>query len=127
MKTIQQSYSIAASPSRVFQALTDQADIAAWSGSPATMDAQVGRQFSLWSGGAVGRNLEVEPDRKLVQSWRLDTWKADSTVTFTLRPRGKKTIVELVHAGVPDEEEAEIAQGWQDYYLGAMKSYLEGS
>lgn len=127
MKTITQTYVIKAPPSRVFKALTDAEEIAAWSGSEATMDPQPGGAYSLWDGSIFGTNLEVVPDRKLVQSWREDTWEAgaDSKVTFTLTPDGDGTRVDLQHQDVPEDEYDAIAEGWDIYYLGVIKGYLE--
>lgn len=127
MKTIRQTYVIAATPSRVFKALTDPEEISAWSGAEAKMDATPGGVFSIWEGSIYGTNLEVEQDRKLVQTWREDSWDADSRVTFTLIAAGNGTRVDLLHEDIPDAEHDAIAEGWDIYYLGVIKSYLEGS
>jgi len=31
----------------------------------------------------------------------------------------------LLHTGVPDEDYADIADGWKEYYLGPLKDNLE--
>ncbi len=125
MKTIKQTYVIKAASGRVFKALTDPEDIASWSGDEATMDATPGGAFSVWGGSIIGTNLEIVPDRKLVQTWREDTWDTDSRVTFTLTPEGNGTRVELLHEDVPDSEYDAIAEGWNIYYLGVIKEFLE--
>ena len=125
MKTIRQTYVIAASPQRVYEALTNADVISAWSGSEARMDAQPGGMFSLWDGSICGTNLELEPEKKLVQGWKEDTWDTESRVTFTLTPDGNGTRVDLLHEDVPDDAYDEIAEGWNIYYLGVLKEYLE--
>jgi activator of HSP90 ATPase len=46
-------------------------------------------------------------------------------VTFTLKKVGKNTSLELTHTNIPDEAYEEIIEGWTEYYLGSMKSFLE--
>ncbi|MDO8655408.1 MAG: SRPBCC domain-containing protein [bacterium] len=120
MRTIEQTYTINAAPGRVFKALTDPEDIAAWSGGEASMDAKPGGAFVIWGGSILGTNLEVVPDKKLVQTWREDTWDVDSRVAFTLTPDGNGTRVDLTHEDVPDAEYDDIAEGWNIYLEGGQ-------
>jgi activator of HSP90 ATPase len=123
MKTIKQSYEMKATPAQVFKALTSPAIIKIWSGAPAKMSARKGASFEIWGGDMFGKNLEVVKDKKLVQEWNTRTYS--SKVTFTIKVKGKSTIVELVHEGVPDKESKSYAEGWKDYYLGAMQQMFE--
>lgn len=119
MKTIKQNYEMNASPDEVFKALTDPKIIKVWSGMPAKMDAKEGTKFSLWGGDMFGTNKEVVKNKKLVQEWCTKTFK--SKTIFTIKPKGTKTIVGLVHEGVPDKSYKNYADGWEQYYLGAMR------
>jgi uncharacterized protein YndB with AHSA1/START domain len=125
MKPITQDYEIQATPAQVFEALTDPALIEKWSGAPARMDAQVGTQFSMFGGNITGTNLEVVPDRKLVQAWYGGDWEEPSHVTFTLVAVADGTRVELRHEDVPEDEVATISQGWKEYYLGPIQHMFE--
>ena len=114
-----------ASPEEVFNAFVDPAIIEQWSGSPAEMDANTGKEFKLWGGSIWGTNLEVIPGQKLVQEWWDESFDAASKVTFTLKPDGNGTIVEMVHEDIPDAEYDNIDNGWRDYYLGPMQGLFE--
>ena len=103
MPTIKQTYEMAASPEQVFEALVNEDIIQHWSGDEVKMSAEVGAKFSLWGGQMYGTNLEVVKNKKLVQEWCYDQWEAPSKVTFLLKDGGDKTIVELVHEGVPEK------------------------
>ena len=103
MPTIEQTYEINASAEKVFEALTNADIIQNWSGDEVKMSASVGDNFSLWGGQMFGTNLEVVKNKKLVQEWCYDQWEQPSKVTFTLKAKGKSTIVELLHEDVPEK------------------------
>jgi activator of HSP90 ATPase len=96
-----------------------------WSGDEAKMSPETGGTFTLWGGQMFGTNLEVVKNKKLVQEWCYDQWETPSKVTFTIKPKGKKTIVELLHEEVPEKSLKNIDEGWSHYYLGSMKNMFE--
>lgn len=125
MKSLEQSYEIKAPVEKVWQALTDPKIIDDWGGGPAEMDAEAGTEWKLWGGDIHGRNLEVEPNEKLVQNWYSGDWPAPSVVTFELSEKDGTTTVNLTHVNIPDNEFDEIESGWRDYYMGPLKELLE--
>jgi activator of HSP90 ATPase len=125
MPTIKQTYEINAPAEDVFEALVNPEIIEIWSQDEAKMSDQVGGSFMLWSGQMFGTNLEVIKNKKLVQEWCYDQWDAPSKVTFTLKPKGKITVVELLHEDVPEKSLKSIEEGWDAYYLGAIKDMFE--
>ncbi|HEY6162472.1 MAG TPA: SRPBCC domain-containing protein [Bacteroidia bacterium] len=122
-KTIKQSYEMKATPSQVFKALTDARIIAKWSGAPAKMSARKGAKFELWGGDMFGKNLEVVKDKKLVQEWCTHTFS--SKATFTIKAKGKNSIVDLLHENVPAQSYKNYSDGWKHYYLGPMQQMFE--
>jgi uncharacterized protein YndB with AHSA1/START domain len=122
---ITKSYVIAAAPSDVWRALTEAESIEAWGGGPAVMAPVAGATFSLWDGDIHGTNVQVVPERYLVQEWYGGDWPAPSIVTFTLTPEGAGTLLELLHRRVPDEEAEDFGEGWDEDYVGAIKEFLE--
>lgn len=116
---------IAASPEEVFAALTNPFQIEIWSGYPAEMKAENGFVFSLWEGDICGVNIEVKPNRLLVQEWFFGETENPSIVTLQLKKEGDKTRVELTHTNIPDDVYEEITEGWREYYLGSIKGMLE--
>ena len=125
MPTIEQSYEMDATPEEVFDALVNADTIQNWSEDEVKMSPEVGANFSLWGGQMFGTNLEVVKNKKLVQEWCYDQWEKPSKVTFTIKTKGKKTIVELLHEEVPEKSVNSIADGWDAYYLGAIKKMFE--
>lgn len=114
-----------ADPEEVFAALTNPFQIALWSGYPADMKAETGYVFSLWEGDITGVNLEIIPNKRLVQEWFFGEQEERSIVRITLKKKGNKTLLELLHTHIPEEVFDEITEGWKEYYLGSMKNMLE--
>ena len=79
------------------------------------------------TGYAEGVNLELVPDKKIVQSWRAEDWPEGhySQATFVLKEVGGGTELTFTQTDVPEEFVKDIAQGWQDYYWAPMKEMLE--
>lgn len=125
MKSIYKVYSIQASPSEVWKALTEAAYIDAWGAGEVIMSPEPDTKFSLWDGAIHGTNLEVVPEKKLVQEWYGGIWEEPSRVQFLLFPEADGTRLELIHDNVPDEDFHDIDSGWDNYYLGAIKDFLE--
>ena len=125
MPTIKQTYEMNASAEEVFDALVNPEVIQDWSGDEAKMNDQVGGKFSLWGGQMFGINTEVVKNKKLVQEWGYDQWDTLSKVTFLIKPKGEKTVVELIHEEVPEKSLKSITEGWNTYYLGAMQEMFE--
>lgn len=128
MKSINQTYHIVASASDIWQALTNSKDIKKWGAGPAKMDDKVGTKFSLWGGDIWGKNIEVIPEKKLVQEWyskENEKWEKPSIVTITLIKEEKGIRLFLHQTDLPDAFATNIANGWRDYYLEPLKSYVE--
>jgi activator of HSP90 ATPase len=125
---IQQTIVFKASPHDVYEALMDAAKHAAFSGDAASISREVGGEFMAYGGYISGKNLELVPDRKIVQSWRAVDWPENyySTVTFEFTAVPEGTRLDFSHKDVPEGEEAEFEQGWIDNYWMPMKTMLEG-
>ena len=65
--------------------------------------SEVGSEFSLWSGSIVGKNLEFEENKKIVQQWFFNQ-DEESIATIKLHVDGESTSVELSHTNIPDED-----------------------
>lgn len=126
MKTIRQTVTIRATPLAVYEALMDSRTHSRFTGSSARISPRVGGRFTAYDGYAEGRNLELIPGRKIVQSWRASDWPEGqySTATFALARAGTRTKLTFTQAGVPDDQVASIRQGWGEFYWGPLKALL---
>jgi len=125
MKELEQTYVINVPIEKVWQALIDPKIINEWGGGPAEMDDKLDTEWSLWGGDIHGKNTQVEPNHLLVQEWYGGAWEEPSICQFELKEKDDQTTVTLSHGHIPDEEFEDVESGWQDYYLGPIKTLLE--
>lgn len=124
MKTFKKTFRINAEPSDVFSALTNPYTIELWSGYPAVMSQEPGSEFSLWEGDITGKNIEIIQNKKLMQEWYFGDQEEHSMVTITIAPDRENSSVTVEHTNIPDEDFNDIAEGWREYYIGAIISFF---
>ena len=124
MKTFQKTFKINAEPSDVYSALTNPFTIEIWSGYPAIMSEEPGSEFSLWEGDITGRNLEFIKDRKIVQEWYFGEQTDKSIVTISIQSDKEDSQVTVEHTNISDKDFADIAEGWREYYIGAIVNFF---
>lgn len=126
MKDFKKHFIIPAEPEEVYAALTNPATIQLWTGEVAEMSTEPGSEFALWEESIVGKNLEFEPGRKIVQQWYFgEDEETPSIVTIILHPSKKGTDVELKHTNIPDEAFEDITAGWQEAYFGSLIDFYK--
>jgi activator of HSP90 ATPase len=127
VKDFKKYYTLPATPEEVYMALTNPLTLELWTGDEVVMSTEPGSEFSLWGGSIVGKNLEFEPNKKVVQQWYFDGKPETSIVTIKLHAgKDNGTSVELRHTNIPDKEYDDFASGWDDYYFGALADFFEG-
>lgn len=125
MKDFKKYYIIPAPPEDLYKALTNPATLQLWTGEKAVMSTEPGSEFSLWDGSIVGKNLEFEENRKVVQQWYFDGQEEVSMVTLILHPDKKGTSLELRHTNIPDEDYEDLIDGWNHSYMAALMEFYE--
>jgi activator of HSP90 ATPase len=124
MKTFKKSFKINAEPSDIYSAITNPYTIELWTGYPAIMSEIPGSEFSLWDGDITGKNIEFIKDKKVVQEWYFGDQPEKSTVIVTIHPNKEDSIVTVEHTNIPDDDFNDIAEGWREYYIGAIINFL---
>src|SRR5262245_13115557 len=97
-------------------------------GQKAQISAQDGAAFTVWNGYITGRNLKLEPGRRIVQSWRTTKFAdtdPDSQIEMLLQPAAGGTTITVRHTNVPDGHTSYRDGGWQRSYFEPMKQYFE--
>jgi activator of HSP90 ATPase len=124
MKIFKKTFKINAEPSDIYSAITNPYTIELWSGYPAQMSTEQDSEFSLWEGDITGKNIEFVQDRKVVQEWYFGDQQEKSIVTISISPDRENSVVTVEHTNIPDEDFSDIAEGWREYYFGAIINFF---
>jgi uncharacterized protein YndB with AHSA1/START domain len=118
---------IPASRERIYAAWLDSRQHTAFTGEEATIEPTVGGKHSAFGGYASGRNLELEPHRRIVQTWRSAEFPdgcPDSRVEVTLEETGGGTLVTLLHTDIPQGQADRYRESWLKFYLEPLKRFF---
>ncbi len=121
---------IPAQPKQIYDAWLDSRGHAKMTGDrPAAITADSGQRFVLLKGFVIGKNLTLEPGRRIVQSLRTKEFlesDADSQIEVLLEPVPGGTKVTIHHTSVPDRLASYREAGWQKNYFEPMKRFFGG-
>jgi activator of HSP90 ATPase len=126
LTSLHQVIEIKATSQRIYDALLSSKQFAAFSGLPAEIDPKAGGAFSMFGGQIVGRNIELVPNRRIVQAWRPTHWDPGvySAVKFELNPKDDGTAIVLDHTGFPEGEFDSLSSGWVSHYWEPLKKFF---
>lgn len=138
---------IAAPPQRVFQALTNAAELRQWFTDPTCpihrweMDARLGGKYRYDTDEGThvvnnvrkfechGEIVEFDPPRVLAYTW-IANWHDDparrTVVRWELTPQGEGTLVKVTHSGLAQEATArrDYSGGWPGV-VEQLKNFVE--
>jgi activator of HSP90 ATPase len=133
-ESIHQEVVFKASPKRVYEALTDvkqfdklvQLSGISMKDAPTQLSSEVGGAFSLFAGHIVGRHIELAPNQRIVQAWRVVDWNPGvySIANFELIEQGPGTKLIFDHTGFPVGLAQHLADGWKEHYWDTLEKYL---
>jgi len=132
-ESIHQEVVFQASRKRVYEALTDAKQFTkvtsfspVMKAAPAEISGVIGGAFSCFSGHIVGRQLELVPNERIVQAWRVVTWDPGvySIAKFELKEQSSETRLVFDHTGFPNGKAEHLAAGWKENYWEPLRKYL---
>jgi activator of HSP90 ATPase len=111
---------------RIYEALLDSKKFTKFSGEPALVSPEAGGAFSMFGDRIVGRNIELVPNKRIVQAWRPAHWQPGvySIVRFDFSEQGPETKVVLDQKGFPEGDFSGLSAGWNMHYWERLKKYL---
>ena len=113
---------IDATPETIWPFLIDPDKYVGWIGA-AKIDARPGGTYEVLVGGkhpSAGEFVEVVPMEKIVFTFGWDEKDhpippGSTTIEISLHPEGDKTLVRLVHSGLPADAVDDHGKGWAHY------------
>jgi activator of HSP90 ATPase len=140
-ESIHQEPVFKASRRRVYEALTDakQFDkiielsgakqsgmLPPGSNKPTEISREVGGAFAIFGGYITGRHVELLPNERIVQAWRVGTWPSGiySIAKFDLVEQGSTIKIVFDHTGFPQGLGEHLASGWKAHYWEPLEKLL---
>jgi uncharacterized protein YndB with AHSA1/START domain len=127
-ETIEVTAVIPATAERIYEAWLDSAMHTAMTGGDAEVDASIDGEHKAWGGYISGKTLELEPGRRIVQSWYAADFPEGSEpshLVVTIEADGENARVHLIHSNLPTGTGEGYAIGWQEHYFTPMMAYFE--
>ena len=95
-------------------------------GGKAEVSDQIGGSFTAWEGYIWGKNLEIEPNKRIKQTWRTSEFsdeEEDSILELLFTEVDGGTEITLIHSNLPAHGE-QYKKGWEDHYFTPMREYF---
>jgi len=96
-------------------------------GGSSTASNKVGGNFTAWDKYISGKNLELVPNKRILQSWRSTEFPnnhLDSYLLVKLEEVGGGTKLTLIHSEIPEGQSKSYKDGWKKFYFAPMKKYF---
>jgi activator of HSP90 ATPase len=138
-ESIHQETVFKASRKRVYEALTDTKQFdkiiqlspemqagKSFGTSPTAISREPGSAFSIFGGHIIGRQIELIPNDRIVQAWRVVDWDPGvySIAKFELIEQGAGTKLVFDHTGFPKGQAEHLAEGWKSHYWDSLEKFL---
>jgi activator of HSP90 ATPase len=93
---------------------------------PTEISREAGGAFVTFGGYVTGRQIELEPNKRIVQAWRAGSWDPGiySIAKFELTEQGSETKLVFDHTGFPKGEAEHLAEGWKSNYWEPLEKFL---
>ena len=94
--------------------------------TPTDISGHVGGTFTIFGGHILGRHLELIPNERIVQAWRVVNWDPGifSIARFELVEQGSGTKLIFDHIGFPKGQAEHLAAGWKGNYWEPLERFL---
>lgn len=122
-KTLKAREEFICSAEDLYRTLTTKELMLAFTNSEVVCETDPLGDFSLYSGFVNGQFVELVPNKKIVQKWRLKTWPEShySEVTIEFEAKGDSTMLNLTQKHVPEKEYDSTQDGWNRHYWARIK------
>jgi activator of HSP90 ATPase len=127
MESLKLKIVLPVSAKKLYSAWLSSKEHTAFTGGKAKTGDKVNAKHSAWDGYISGKNLELKPGKKIVQSWRTLEFPdnaPDSTLEINFEEKAGKTTLSLYHHGLQKGDAKKYSDGWKEHYFEPMKAYF---
>lgn len=122
------SWAFPVSAQKIYQMWLDSKGHSEMTGGEAECSSMEGDSFTAWDGYITGKNVELQPNRLIVQTWRTSEFSEndeDSLVSIELIETSEgSTEFNLHHTNIP-QGQTQYNHGWIDFYFIPMTEYFK--
>ncbi|HEX3696094.1 MAG TPA: SRPBCC family protein [Polyangia bacterium] len=118
---------IPATEEEIYSAWLSSDQHSAFTGDEASIDPVIGGKHIAYGGYAQGAIVDLQPSRRIVQTWRTSDFpegSPDSRLEVTLEPTVGGTMVTVLHTEIPEGQSDSYREGWVKYYFDPLKKYF---
>ncbi len=113
--------------SDLYNAWLDSKSHSEMTGGEAICSDKEEEEFSSWDGYITGKNIQLNPFNKIIQSWRTSDFSIDdedSEIIIEIEDNDEGCELLLTHKNLPVGQ-PDYKQGWIDHYFNPMKTYFD--
>ena len=114
-------------PSLLYESWLDSSEHSYMTGAKAICSNKEGGEFTAWDEYIRGKNIELIPNKRIVQSWRTSEFNdEDEDSKIVIEFKGTKEGCELIlsHSNIPLDQ-PDYEKGWIEHYFKPMKKYFK--
>lgn len=129
MESLKLSITLPVGAEKLYKAWLDSKEHTAFTGGEAKVSAKLNDAFTAWDGYITGKNLELIPNKKIVQSWRTAEFLKDvpdSILELKFEEKAGKTTIHIYHHNLQKGDAKKYTDGWKQHYFEPMKQYFIG-
>jgi activator of HSP90 ATPase len=133
--TIHQEVNFSVTPQRIYEVLISSKQFSdcikksfdSFTDKSANIDSVAGGAFNLFDGHITGRIVELVPNKRIVEAWRVVDWPDGvySIAKFELVPRDSGTKLVFDQVGFPPGLKEHLSIGWTQHYWQALTKYFQ--
>jgi activator of HSP90 ATPase len=93
---------------------------------PTEISRETGGAFTIFGGHITGRQVDLVPNERIVQAWRVDGWNTGvySIAKFDLVEQASGTKIVFDHTGFPPGLGKHLAAGWKAHYWEPLQKLV---
>jgi activator of HSP90 ATPase len=114
-------------PDVLFNAWLSSKEHTLFTGGVAKINPKIGGKFTAWDGYITGKTIELDVNKRILQSWRTTEFpheSPDSRLEIVFEKVDEGTKLTLRHSDIPDGQADEYKKGWVTFYFAPMKAYF---
>eukprot|EP01100_Stratorugosa_tubuloviscum_P015083 TRINITY_DN846_c0_g1_i1.p1 TRINITY_DN846_c0_g1~~TRINITY_DN846_c0_g1_i1.p1 ORF type:complete len:130 (-),score=56.59 TRINITY_DN846_c0_g1_i1:73-462(-) len=107
----------------LFHTLLDAQRISAFTQSQSIIKPEKNFEYSLLSGAITGRILDIEPNSKIIKTWRFSSWPTGhfSQVTMNFVQESNGITLKFEQTNIPIEDFERTKSGWSNNFFDRIK------